>query len=213
MLVGGTGLYVRAVVDAVAVPGTDPNLRAAFERRTASAGRPGAGVRGARRPRRRCRGTHRSDEPSPYRPRAEVIELTGRPFSSFGPGLPTTARPPSTSALVGMTLPSDISARRIARRLEHAMRGRVRRRSRRPPAPARRAVAHGAAGDRLQGAPRPRRGRDRALDAAFEPARAANSPVRACASGCGSSAIRGSAGSTRPKISNSRCSRFWHAGR
>jgi tRNA dimethylallyltransferase len=86
LLVGGSGLYLRAAVDELEIPPTDPAVRAAVERDA------------------RARGTAalldelRAADPVAARrvdPRnerrvvraVEVLRLTGRPFSSFGPGL------------------------------------------------------------------------------------------------------------------------------
>ncbi len=116
VLVGGTGLYVRAVVDALAVPQTDAAVRAALEAQTAT----DDGLAGA------YRHLHVRDpdaaariEPSNRRRivRAlEVIEVTGRPFSSFGAGLTEYGPPALDVALIGIALTRDHVAARIARR-------------------------------------------------------------------------------------------------
>jgi tRNA dimethylallyltransferase len=116
LLVGGTGLYVRAVVDALAVPGTDGAIRAALEAQTATddglahafkllADRdPVAAARIEPGNRRRI-------------VRAlEVIELTGRPFSSFGDGLTAYEQPVLDVTLVGLVFARDDLAVRIERR-------------------------------------------------------------------------------------------------
>jgi tRNA dimethylallyltransferase len=116
VLVGGTGLYVRAVVDALAVPRTDAAVRVALETQTAT----DEGLAGAyhqlrtRDPRAAAR-----IEPSNRRRivRAlEVIEVTGRPFSSFGAGLADYGPPALDVTLVGIALARDEVATRIARR-------------------------------------------------------------------------------------------------
>jgi tRNA dimethylallyltransferase len=116
VLVGGTGLYVRAVVDALAVPGTDAAVRAALEAHTATADGLVDAYRQlrARDPRAAAR-----IEPSNRRRivRAlEVIELTARPFSSFGAGLTEYGPPTLDVTLVGIALARDDIAARIARR-------------------------------------------------------------------------------------------------
>jgi len=94
VLVGGTGLYVRAVVDALPVPGTDTEVRAALEAQTATAD----GLAGAYR--LLCARDRRAAariEPSNRRRivRAlEVIEVTGRPCSVRAS--PSTDALPST---------------------------------------------------------------------------------------------------------------------
>ena len=111
LLVGGTGLYVRAVVDELTIPPTDPAVRAAID---AEAARDlGAAY---------ARLTHADPaaaarmEPGNRRRivRAlEVIELTGRPFSSFGPGIDDYGPPAIDVTLLGVAVePADL-ARRI----------------------------------------------------------------------------------------------------
>lgn len=87
ILVGGTGLYVQAVVDAFDFPGEDLVVRAELE---AQMSRPG-GLLAAWRELRTADpiAAARIDERNQRRiARAlEVIRITGRPFSSFGPGV------------------------------------------------------------------------------------------------------------------------------
>jgi tRNA dimethylallyltransferase len=107
---------VRAVVDDLAVPATDPDIRAAIERATATPDGlaraydrlasldPWAAARIERSNRRRV-------------VRAlEVIELTGRPFSSVGPGLTSYPRPALDVTLLGITRSRAELAARVARR-------------------------------------------------------------------------------------------------
>ncbi|MEX5271207.1 tRNA (adenosine(37)-N6)-dimethylallyltransferase MiaA [Kocuria sabuli] len=82
VLVGGSGLYVRAALDVLELPGTDPAVRSRLERELAAQGP------GALRER-----LLRVDPESAARVRddrrlvraLEVWELTGRPFTSFMP--------------------------------------------------------------------------------------------------------------------------------
>ena len=110
LLVGGTGLYVRAVVDALDVPPTDPEVRAALDARRddlyAELQRldPVAAARIEPDNRRR---TVRA---------LEVIQLTGRSFSSYGPGLTHYGAPAIDVQLVGLALDGDTLNRRIAER-------------------------------------------------------------------------------------------------
>jgi tRNA dimethylallyltransferase len=112
LLVGGTGLYVRAVVDDLSLPGRWPEVAAALEREADSPDGcatlyerlveldPGAASRITPANRRRI---------------VRALEVTigsGRPFSSFGPGL--EAYPPTRFVLIGM--PFD--AARVDRRIE-----------------------------------------------------------------------------------------------
>lgn len=96
LLVGGTGLYLRALVDDLELPGRFPEVRAELEGETDTAA------------------LHRrlseldpvaADrmEPANRRRVVRALEVTlgsGRPFSSFGPGL--DAYPPSPIAQVGI---------------------------------------------------------------------------------------------------------------
>jgi tRNA dimethylallyltransferase len=116
LLVGGTGLYVRAVVDGLRVPPRDADVRAALERETATA----AGLAGAYRRLETADPLAASRiEPGNRRRivRAhEVLETTGRPFSSFGPGLTEYGPPAFDVGLVGVWLPRAELGRRIADR-------------------------------------------------------------------------------------------------
>jgi tRNA dimethylallyltransferase len=117
LLVGGTGLYVRAVVDGLQLPGEWPSLRAeldaepdvqALHRRLADLD-PVAAARTTATNRRRV---------------VRALEVTlgsGRPFSSFGPGL--TAHPPAGLAMVGVWLPRAVVCRRIAERFQAMVEG------------------------------------------------------------------------------------------
>ncbi|HSH23825.1 MAG TPA: tRNA (adenosine(37)-N6)-dimethylallyltransferase MiaA [Acidimicrobiales bacterium] len=110
VLVGGTGLYVQAVTDDLDLPGRYPEARAdieavldttALHRRLATLD-PVAATR---------------MEPTNRRRVVRALEVTvgsGRPFSSFGPGL--GAYPPSPFTQIGLRLPSPVLDERIARR-------------------------------------------------------------------------------------------------
>jgi tRNA dimethylallyltransferase len=117
ILVGGTGLYHRAVIDDLDLPGEWPAVRARLDDEAAALGPallharlaeldPGAAAR---------------MEPTNVRRivRAlEVCEGSGRPFSSFGPGL--DAYPPSPVVQVGLRWERAVQAVRIEQRV-HAM--------------------------------------------------------------------------------------------
>ena len=110
VLVGGTGLYVRAVVDDLQLPGSFPDARAALDAEpdTASLHRRLAGLDPVAAGRM---------EPTNRRRVLRALEVTlgsGRPFSSFGPGL--EAYPASPLAQVGLRLPLDVLDARIGRR-------------------------------------------------------------------------------------------------
>lgn len=110
LLVGGTGLYVQAIVDGLQVPGRYPEVLAELESEpdTAALHRrlvhldPSAAQR---------------MEPSNRRRVLRALEVTlgsGRPFSEHGPGL--DAHPDTPFVLVGLQVPRDELAARIERR-------------------------------------------------------------------------------------------------
>ncbi|MEO6120540.1 MAG: tRNA (adenosine(37)-N6)-dimethylallyltransferase MiaA [Acidimicrobiales bacterium] len=112
LLVGGTGLYLRAVVDGLTVPGTWPEVRAGLEgeadtsalhRRLTELDPVAAGRMTAENRRRVVRAL-------------EVTLGSGRPFSSFGPGL--DRHPPTRFRLAGVWLPRPVVAERILARVE-----------------------------------------------------------------------------------------------
>jgi tRNA dimethylallyltransferase len=119
LFVGGTGLYARAVCDGLDLPGAAPEVRAELEaeastpdglarlrdelehRDPVAAGRIEAGNR-----RRLVRAL-------------EVVRSTGRPFSSFGPGL--DVYPPARVRLAGLWLPRALTSQRIRERFARMM--------------------------------------------------------------------------------------------
>ncbi|MDP9333352.1 MAG: tRNA (adenosine(37)-N6)-dimethylallyltransferase MiaA [Actinomycetota bacterium] len=116
LLVGGTGLYVRAVVDGLRVPPRDVDVRAALERETATA--VGLAVAYGRLETADPLAASRIEPGNRRRVvRAlEVLEATGRPFSSFGSGLTEYGPPAFDVGLVGVWLPRAELGRRIADR-------------------------------------------------------------------------------------------------
>ncbi len=114
LLVGGTGLYLRAVVDELRLPGRWPEVAAALEAEAAAPG--GVAVLHARLavldPLAASRTT-----PTNRRRVVRALEVTigsGRPFSSYGPGL--TAYPSTSHRLVGLPFDPDAVDRRIEER-------------------------------------------------------------------------------------------------
>jgi tRNA dimethylallyltransferase len=109
VLVGGTGLYLRAVIDGLEIPGRHPSARAEIESEPDT------------------RALHRRlaeldplaasrMEPDNRRRIVRALEVTlgsGRPFSSYGPGLESH---PETVAQVGIRLPPAVVASRIEAR-------------------------------------------------------------------------------------------------
>jgi len=114
LLVGGTGLYLRAIVDGLTLPGQWPEVRARLE---AEALTP-AGVRALHRRLSDADPTAAARiEPANRRRIVRALEVTlgsGRRFSSFGPGL--GAYPPTRFSLAGVWLPRQVVADRIAHR-------------------------------------------------------------------------------------------------
>jgi tRNA dimethylallyltransferase len=111
LLVGGTGLYLRALVDDLDLPGRWPEVRSEVEAEPDTSALharlvdadPVAAARMAPTNRRRV---------------VRALEVTlgsGRPFSSFGPGL--TAYPAVPVPQIGLRPPLDVLDRRIADRV------------------------------------------------------------------------------------------------
>lgn len=114
LLVGGTGLYLRAVVDDLELPGRWPEVRAALE---AEAAEPGGAAALHRRLAALDPLAASRTEPANRRRVVRALEVTlgaGRPFSSFGPGL--GAHPATRFSLAGLWLPRPVVADRIAAR-------------------------------------------------------------------------------------------------
>ena len=126
LLVGGTGLYVRAVVDGLTLPGQWPEVRARLDDELIAIGPEALHQR-------LCQLDPTAGskmEPSNSRRiiRAlEVCEGSGRPFSSFGPGVDTY--PASEVQQVALRWPRDVLARRIEERvrvmIERGLQGEV----------------------------------------------------------------------------------------
>ena len=115
LLVGGTALYVQAIVDNLTFPGQFPEARAVLEAEADTAGLherlrtldPVAATR---------------MEPTNRRRVVRALEVTigsGQPYSSFGEGL--AAHPPSLFTMVGLRRERDDLRARIAARYEAQM--------------------------------------------------------------------------------------------
>jgi tRNA dimethylallyltransferase len=112
LLVGGTGLYVQAVVDRLEPPGRYPAVLAELEREPDTAALHDRLVRLDPVAAARMLPTNR-------RRVLRALEVTlggGRPFSSHGPGL--GAYPATPFRLAGLWLPRAVVSRRIAERFE-----------------------------------------------------------------------------------------------
>ncbi|MGI8663937.1 MAG: tRNA (adenosine(37)-N6)-dimethylallyltransferase MiaA [Acidimicrobiales bacterium] len=112
LLVGGTALYLRAAIDDLTIPAQHPDVRAQLEAEPDTAALhtrlaeldPAAAAR---------------MEPSNRRRIVRALEVTigsGRPFSSYGPGL--DAYPDSPFTLVGVSMAPAVGATRIEERYE-----------------------------------------------------------------------------------------------
>ncbi len=134
LLVGGTGLYLRAVVDQLSVPGRFPAVATALE---AEAQKPGGTERLHARLMALDPTAASRMEPTNRRRVVRALEVTvgsGRPFSSFGPGL--EAYPPTPFTLVGIRFDPAVHDARIEERfadlLARGLLDEVRSLSRRP---------------------------------------------------------------------------------
>jgi tRNA dimethylallyltransferase len=118
LLVGGTGLYVRAVLDDLVIPGQDLAVRAGLEARTAD---PEALAGAYRQLQSLDPAAAARIEPHNRRRivRAlEVIQITGRPFSSFGPGVHDATTTAFPVLLAGIWLRRDVLVQRITERVD-----------------------------------------------------------------------------------------------
>ncbi|HVT42697.1 MAG TPA: tRNA (adenosine(37)-N6)-dimethylallyltransferase MiaA [Acidimicrobiales bacterium] len=117
LLVGGTGLYLRAVVDDLAIPGRYPDVAAALEAELDEGRATTADLHG-RLSALDPLGASRMEATNRRRV-VRALEVTlgsGRPFSDFGPGL--EAYPATGVPQVGLARAPDDVDRRIAARLE-----------------------------------------------------------------------------------------------
>jgi len=118
LLVGGTGLYLRAVVDNLEIPGRYPEVAAQLEAEL-NDGRAEPADLHARLAVLDPVGAGRMD-PSNRRRVVRALEVTlgsGRPFSTFGPGL--EAYPESGTAQIGLSRPMEDVDARIEARFAH----------------------------------------------------------------------------------------------
>jgi tRNA dimethylallyltransferase len=113
VLVGGSGLYVRAALDDLEFPGTDPVLRERLEDELARVGAEALHARLARGDAAAAAAILPSNGRRIVRA-LEVIELSGRPFSATLPAY-VDSRP---AVQIGLRLPRDELDRRIAARVD-----------------------------------------------------------------------------------------------
>jgi len=112
LLVGGTALHLRAIIDDLEIPGQYPQVRAELELEVDTA------TLHRQLQRLDPVGAERM-EPTNRRRVVRALEVTlgsDRPFSSFGPGL--DQHPPTRFRLIGLWLPRAVVRRRIAERYE-----------------------------------------------------------------------------------------------
>ncbi|MBI1351413.1 MAG: tRNA (adenosine(37)-N6)-dimethylallyltransferase MiaA [Actinomycetales bacterium] len=113
IVVGGSGLYVSAVLDDLRFPGTDPAIRARLEEELDAEGAP------AMHDRLRVLDPAAAEQILPSNGRRivralEVIELTGGPFAAALPE-PQEVYP---TVRIGLDVPRDVMDARIARRVD-----------------------------------------------------------------------------------------------
>ena len=116
LLVGGTGLYVDAIVNGLTIPGQFPDVRAQLERDAEALG--AAALHDRLQVLDPVAATRM--EPSNARRIVRALEVTigtGRPFSSFGPGLQAT-RAAVVTRMVALRWPREALTYRIRVRVE-----------------------------------------------------------------------------------------------
>jgi tRNA dimethylallyltransferase len=112
IVVGGSGLYVRAVIDNLDFPGTDPGLRDRLERELAEAGTAALHARLARIDPLAAAAILPGNGRRIVRA-LEVLELSGRPFSATLPGYESVYN----VALIGLQVPRAQLDERITSRV------------------------------------------------------------------------------------------------
>jgi tRNA dimethylallyltransferase len=119
VLVGGTGLYHRAVLDSLEIPARFPELSAELDKQADLPG--GLGELFGRLVELDPTAAQRV-EPGNRRRIVRALEVTlgtGRPFSSFGPGL--VSYPPTTARIIGLELDRAELDRRLASRFDEQL--------------------------------------------------------------------------------------------
>lgn len=115
--VGGTGLYVDALVNELTIPGQFPDVRAQLE------SEPDTEALHARLVALDPTAASRM-EPNNRRRIVRALEVSigsGRPFSSFGPGLVASKDEPNKWLIVGVRWPRPVLGERIRERFEKQM--------------------------------------------------------------------------------------------
>lgn len=118
ILVGGSGLYLQAVIDEMDFPGTDETLRAALLVELRERGAAALHRRLQQQDPAAARAIGESNGRRIVRA-LEVIALTGRPFTAT---LPTPGPPRYDAVLIYLDRPTDQLDRRLADRVDEMMR-------------------------------------------------------------------------------------------
>ena len=113
VLVGGSGLYLRAALDRMEFPGTDPAVRARWEERLAADG-PAALHRALAEVDPAAAATILASNGRRLVRALEVVEITGRPFTASLP----VAVYQVPAVQLGLTLPRPVLDARIAARVD-----------------------------------------------------------------------------------------------
>ncbi|MEJ5915471.1 tRNA (adenosine(37)-N6)-dimethylallyltransferase MiaA [Pseudokineococcus sp. 1T1Z-3] len=115
VLVGGSGLYVRAVLDGLQFPGADPAVRARWQAEARRLGAPALHARLAELDPAAAAAVLPSNERRVVRA-LEAIEVSGRPFSAT---MPTYVHPPELRPVVqvGLRVPRPVLDARIETRV------------------------------------------------------------------------------------------------
>ncbi|MFI6510008.1 tRNA (adenosine(37)-N6)-dimethylallyltransferase MiaA [Streptosporangium sp. NPDC050855] len=117
ILVGGSGLYVRAALDDLEFPGTDPRVRARLEEELALHG-PDPLYRRLRERDPKAAGTILPGNGRRIVRALEVIEISGRPFSATMPSYDAVY----DSVQLGVEVPRDVLDARVEARVERMWR-------------------------------------------------------------------------------------------
>jgi tRNA dimethylallyltransferase len=116
VVVGGSGLYVRAVLDRMEFPGTDPGLRAALEQELAAVGPTPLHARLAASDPAAAQAILPTNGRRIVRA-LEVIALTGRPFTAALPSYESVY----DAVQLGLDLPPDVLDERVGERVERML--------------------------------------------------------------------------------------------
>ena len=117
LLVGGTGLYVHAVIDDFQFPGEDLTVRARIDAQYGGEGGVAAAFEVLQRTDPVAAARMEPNNRRRIVRALEVFEITGRPFSSFGPGIGGAHPPVFDVRMAGLTLDAATIASRTEQRL------------------------------------------------------------------------------------------------